>query len=138
MKANIAVYQILAADGNVTGAVNGIYPMLAKEGTDSPYISIIQDEVDPRHTKDGGASIEYTRVIIQINSTDQRASKDIADDVRAALDGYAGTITTADESIIITRIIFDTMDHYVEHEPNRTMYIQEMDFIVRERRTPDF
>ena len=137
MKASIAIYQILKGDANVLAAVSGIYPQLAKEGTASPYITIMPTDFDPRNTKDG-RTIDYERVNVQINSTDQRASKDIADDISAALDGYSGTVTTADESIHITRVVLDDITYYMEHEASRTMYIQELEFLVRERRTSDY
>lgn len=138
MKANIAVYQVLAGDANVTAGVNGIYPQLAKEGTALPYITIMPTEFDPTHTKDGGSTIDYENVYVQVNSADLRTMKDIADDVRAALDGYSGTVTTADESIIITRTILVDSNFYTEHEANRTVYVQELEFRLRERRTADY
>ena len=139
MKTAIATYHILKGDATVlAAATGGIYPQLAKEGTSTPYITIQDDGMDVSHTKTGGSTIDFGNVVVQINSTDQSEIATLADNVRAAMDGYSGAVSTGSETINITRCWQVGQSAFSEEETNRDMYIIEMEFRLRERRTADY
>jgi len=86
------IYNILSNDSDVNTAVSGsIFPITAPQTTALPFIvyrTISNDAIDD---KDGVSGFEYRHVQLDIFAEDYADADDIAEKVRAALDGFEGT-----------------------------------------------
>ena len=71
---------------NISGlTVTGIYPIIAPEKTELPFIVFERDSVNPLYTKDGLVGNE-TGVTIYLLSNDYTQSIDFADKIRLAFE----------------------------------------------------
>lgn len=94
-----AVYDILAADGSVSGDVaTRIYLNFAPSATTTPYIEFTYEGIDESFTKDGPSDFDTYRVEVRCYHNTSKDAETLAGYCRTALDGYSGTINGVDVS----------------------------------------
>ena len=82
-----AIKALLAASTAVTTAVSTrVFPIVSKEGTSYPFIVYRRGGIDTQYTKDGRAA-EVVSADIVIAATSYATSVELADNVRAAIEG---------------------------------------------------
>ena len=106
-----AIRSVLVADASVDALVDGrIYPWMRQQGSVFPAIVYELDDTEP--SEGLGGHLDLTRVTITINSIAETysAAKELASDVRAAMNGYTGT----SEGVVIKSVIHDNDTGIVE------------------------
>ena len=105
MKVGLAIYNLLTNDSDVNTLVNGrVYPELAKEGAQMPYIVYSVVSNSPSDTKDGTPIDEAQCEIFSVGPSYQSCNN-LADKVRAALDRKGVTVSDADAGDITVQSI---------------------------------
>ena len=86
------IYTLLNSDTDVEALVgNKIYPSLAIEDVDYPYIVYEQTANDPQDDKDGPSTLDTLTYNIEIYTETLSESSDLGVKVRRVLDRYSGT-----------------------------------------------
>lgn len=86
------IYAILANDAGVSALVGtNIYPMIAPENTDLPYIIYEDRNVEPIVTKQGSFERDYVELFVYCCGNSYTNSKLLAREVKQALNYYSGT-----------------------------------------------
>ena len=82
------VYDTLSGDAGVTAIVGSkIYPVLAPEDTDSPFVTYIKTSATPENILKGSATISQASVLISCYHTSVLSVNSLAQDVITAFDG---------------------------------------------------
>lgn len=134
MKGNLAIIKLLLAAPAVATHTTRVYPGLAIQGVELPYISVIKESTDPTDVKNNSSSVDIDTVIIQINATSYDTATDIAEAVRTVLDRYTGTVGGID----IGEIRYGGESDFTETEASRIVYVVEQSYRVREKRIPEY
>lgn len=88
-----AIYSILANDPDVEGLVSTrVYPLIVPQGASMPAITYEQNSGPREHTMTGPIGMVPAMFVINCWSSTYAQSRTLADYVRIALDGYAGTV----------------------------------------------
>ena len=96
MQAGKAIYNILAASA-VNSSVGGrIYPQIGPQNAAAPFIVYVLDSTDPSDTKSGVSTLDTAIYDVIVVSASYSEMATISDQVRAALDRYAGTVSGVD------------------------------------------
>lgn len=94
MNATKAIQAILAAASGVTALTSRIYSGRAPRTAAAPYVVHNQIAATPVTTMDGPNTTEQADVQIDCYAQTGSDAMDLAEAVRIAVDGYAGTIAT--------------------------------------------
>lgn len=87
-----AVYEILTGDSSVTAAASGgIYPIIADEGVDFPFIIYQREDVELANSKDGGYG-QTAKIEILCCDATYLGAINIALAVDSCLSSYRGTV----------------------------------------------
>ena len=133
MKVGLAIYNLLTNDSDVNTLVNGrVYPELAKEGAQMPYIVYSVVSNSPSDTKDGTPIDEAQCEIFAVDKSYQGCNN-LADKVRAALDRKGVTVTDASAGDITVQSIQYT-NEITEVSADRKTYIAVQDYTFRIKR----
>lgn len=98
-----AVYNILVNDATITSYVGtSIFPVLAPQGTDYPFITIIKNSTLPTDIKAATSPTDTVFFQVDIYAEKEITCQAIASRVRTLLDQYTGTTA----SVNIDRITF--------------------------------
>lgn len=101
MKIGLAIYNLLANNGDVTDIVSTrIFPNVAREGTAFPFIVYHTTGVDPNDTKDGVSTVDGNSFETICYSETYSEAADLAQKVRVALDRKSGTLNTVEVQTI--------------------------------------
>lgn len=135
MRGNLYIIHKLLRSPAVT-ALSGtrIMPLIAKQGTDLPFISVLKDSVSPSHTKDMSSSLDIDEVTVQINALTYDEAYKLAGLVRSAIDRNTGTI----EGIEARNVVYEGESDFMEHEQSRSVYVVEQQYRTHIKRTPDY
>ena len=88
-----AIYNLLSNDPTVSGLVSTkIFPYLAIEDINEPYIVYSQEGLEPTDDKDGVSRLDTIQYDIEMWDTNAINIKALADAVRDVLDRYTGTV----------------------------------------------
>ena len=102
MALSTAIYTILAADSNVSGAFSTrIYPAVAPMDVDMPCIVYEIGNIASINTKDDVTVWDEADCTVMVIATKHSDCETYAGYVRTALDGYTGTVSTEKISEII-------------------------------------
>ena len=125
MQAGKAIYNILVASA-VNSSVGGrIYPQIGPQNAAAPFIVYVLDSTDPSDTKSGVSTLDTAIYDVIVVSSSYSEMATISDQVRAALDRYAGTVSGVEvQSIQLNNI--DT-----DYDQDSARYMSGMDFNIR-------
>lgn len=123
------IYNILSNNTTVNTAVNGrIYPQFAPLETVFPLIVFTQVSKTPDNTKDGGSVIDTTRMQIDVYDKNHANTGLIAQQIRAALDGYEGV----NNGHSIQSIYFERESE--QFDGTQEVYRISTDYFIRENK----
>jgi len=135
MEIGKAIFKILDDNSDVNALVSSrIYPMIARQGTDFPFIiyDVLSDE--PTDYKEGVSSLDTTSIMVSVYSETYSQASDLAKKVRTALDRQSGTIA----GIKVQSIKYDgyndffDLDSFDNSSTNaRGVFRKALDFDVR-------
>lgn len=124
-----AIYNLLRTDSDITNLVSSrIYPQIASQGADFPFIVYLLVDVDPSDTKSGVSTLDQSRYDIVVASKTYSEVSTITELVRNRLDRYSGTI----ESVVIDSIQFQSVD--ADNDPATETYVTSSEYIIRIKR----
>ena len=128
MKVGLAIRALLLDSSDVTAITNRIFPELAVEGADAPYIvySIVSNS--PSDAKDGTPIDEAQVELFSVAST-YSAANDLADKVRAALDRKSKTVSVSGGAVTVQSIQYT--NEVTEVSAERSLYVSVQDYTVR-------
>lgn len=87
------LYTHLAADGGVSALVSTrIYPQVIPQDVDLPAIAYQKISAPRDHTHDGPSGLVRARMQITCAGASYAVAKTLSEAVRAALDGFSGTM----------------------------------------------
>lgn len=99
-----AIVDILENDSNVSAVIdNRIFPLFIPQEKKVPAITYERIDTDANDTKSGASTLDGILIDIDLWGKDFKVLKDLAKDVRNALDRFSGT----KQGIIIQSIQFD-------------------------------
>ena len=130
METGKAIYKLLKDSADV-GAIcaDRIYPELAQQDVDTPFIVYTVLDTTPSATKNATSKLDTARVELYCISDDYEESMDLGIAVRSALDRQSGTLS----GVEVQSIDFDTSD--VQYDPDQRVYVLEHTYDVRIQRT---
>ena len=130
METGKAIYKLLK-DSSDVGAIcaDRIYPELAQQDADLPFIVYTVTDTTPSATKNATSKLDTARVELYCISGDYEQAMDMGIAVRSALDRQSGTLS----GVEVQSIDFDTSD--VQFDPDQRVYVLEQTYDVRIQRT---
>jgi hypothetical protein len=128
MKVGLAIRALLLDDSDVTAITNRIYPELAVEGANAPYIVYSVVSNSPSDAKDGTPIDEAQVELFSVAST-YSAANDLADKVRAALDRKSKTVSVSGGAVTVQSIQYT--NEVTEVSAERSLYVSVQDYTVR-------
>ena len=128
MKVGLAIRALLLDSSDVTAITNRIYPELAVEGADAPYIVYSVVSNSPSDAKDGTPIDEAQVELFSVAST-YSAANDLADKVRAALDRKSKTVSVSGGAVTLQSIQYT--NEVTEVSAERSLYVSVQDYTVR-------
>lgn len=128
MKVGLAIRALLLDSSDVTAITNRIYPELAVEGADAPYIVYSVVSNSPSDAKDGTPIDEAQLELFSVAST-YSAANDLADKVRAALDRKSKTVSVSGGAVTVQSIQYT--NEVTEVSAERSLYVSVQDYTVR-------
>jgi len=98
-----ALVEILEDDAPVSAIVSDrIYPNVAPQGKQVPYIVYSRINTEPSDTKSGTSKLDRVAVDLDFFGNNYKTLRDLADKSRTALDRFSGT----KQSQVIDKIVF--------------------------------
>jgi len=130
METGKAIYRLLK-DSTDVGDICGdrIYPELAQQDADAPFIVYTVTDTTPSATKNATSKLDTARVELYCVSNDYETGMDLGIAVRSALDRVSGTVS----GVEVQSIDFDTSD--IQFDPDQRVYVLEQTYDVRIQRT---
>tara|TARA_B110000003_G_scaffold119435_1_gene121889 strand:+ start:90 stop:485 length:396 start_codon:yes stop_codon:yes gene_type:complete len=128
MKVGLAIRALLLDSSDVTAITNRIFPELAVEGADAPYIVYSVVSNSPSDSKRGTPVDEADIEIFSVAST-YSAANDLADKVRAALDRKSKTVSVSGGAVTVQSIQYT--NEVTEVSAERSLYVSVQDYTVR-------
>lgn len=129
MKVGLACYKLLSERAAVSDIVGTrIYPELAAEGAQMPYIVYSVVSNSPSDTK-GGTPIDEAELEVFSVANSYSAANDLADKVRAALDRKNATVNVADGQVTVQSIQYT--NEVTEVSEDRKTYVSVQDYTFR-------
>lgn len=129
MKVGLACYKLLSERAAVSAIVGTrIYPELAAEGAQMPYIVYSVVSNSPSDTK-GGTPIDEAELEVFSVAQSYSAANDLADKVRAALDRQNATVNVADGQVTVQSIQYT--NEVTEVSEDRKTFVSVQDYTFR-------
>ena len=129
MKVGLAIRSLLVNDSDVNAIVSGrIYPEMAIEGAQTPYIVYSVMSNTPSNTKDGTPIDEANVEILSVARSYSQAN-DLADKVRDALDRVGTTVSVAEGSIVVNSIQYT--NEITQVTEDRSLFASVQDYTIR-------
>jgi hypothetical protein len=129
MKVGLAIRSLLVNDSDVNAIVSGrIYPEMAIEGAQTPYIVYSVMSNTPSNTKDGTPVDEANVEILSVARSYSEAN-DLADKVRDALDRVGTTVSVAEGSIVVNSIQYT--NEITQVTEDRSLFASVQDYTIR-------
>ena len=126
METGAAIYKLLK-DSTAVGDIcaDRIYPELAQQDADTPFIVYTVTDTTPSPTKNATSKLDTARVELYCVGGDYEELMDLGIAVRGALDRQGGTIS----DVQVQSIQFDTSD--IQYDPDQSVYVLEQTYDVR-------
>ena len=97
MSMESAIFQRLVTDTTLKGLVDGrIYPVVAPQGTDPPYVTYQRVSGAPEHHHGGNAGVSRARLQVDVWAATYADAKATGDAARNRIDSFQGTIEDVD------------------------------------------
>lgn len=129
MKVGLACYKLLSERAAVSSVVGTrIYPELAAEGAQMPYIVYSVVSNSPSDTK-GGTPIDEAELEVFSVANSYSAANDLADKVRAALDRQNATVSVSDGAVTVQSIQYT--NEVTEVSEDRKTFVSVQDYTFR-------
>jgi hypothetical protein len=129
MKVGLAIRSLLVNDSDVNAIVSGrIYPEMAIEGAQTPYIVYSVMSNTPSNTKEG-APVDEANVEILSVARSYSEANDLADKVRDALDRVGTTVSVAEGSIVVNSIQYT--NEITQVTEDRSLFASVQDYTIR-------
>ena len=129
MKVGLACYKLLSERAAVSSVVGTrIYPELAAEGAQMPYIVYSVVSNSPSDTK-GGTPIDEAELEVFSVASSYSAANDLADKVRAALDRQNATVSVSDGAVTVQSIQYT--NEVTEVSEDRKTFVSVQDYTFR-------
>ena len=129
MKVGLAIRSLLVNDSDVNAIVSGrIYPEMAIEGAQTPYIVYSVMSNTPSNTKEG-APVDEANVEILSVARSYSEANDLADKVRDALDRVTTTVTQTEGSVVVNSIQYT--NEIIEVTEDRSLFASVQDYTIR-------
>jgi len=129
MKVGLAIRSLLVNDSDVNAIVSGrIYPEMAIEGSQTPYIVYSVMSNTPSNTKEG-APVDEANVEILSVARSYSEANDLADKVRDALDRVGTTVSVAEGSIVVNSIQYT--NEITQVTEDRSLFASVQDYTIR-------
>jgi hypothetical protein len=133
MKVGLAIRQLLVDDTPVQALVSGrIYPELAAEGAQAPYVVYSVMSNAPQDTKNGTPIDEANVEIISV-ARSYGAANDLADKVRAALDRANVSVAVGEGTVMVQSIQYT--NEITQVSEDRQYYAAVQDYTIRIKRS---
>lgn len=128
MDAGLVIYNILNGDSTISDLVTGIFPLVAPQTTNFPFIIYEVDGDTPTDTKDGASTVDVMDVMVSCYSNNYAEASDIANHVRSALDRKAaGTYG----GVQIETIVFTGVNDLFDDNHELGIFRKALDFNIR-------
>jgi len=126
METGKAIYKLLK-DSSAVGAIcaDRIYPELAQQDVDTPFIVYTVTDTTPSPTKNATSKLDTARVELFCISDDYEQAMNLGIAVRTALDRVSGDVS----GVQVQSIDFDTSD--IQYDPDQRVYVLEQTYDVR-------
>lgn len=122
MIAGKPIYSQLSSDATVTSYVGTrIFPALAAQNAEMPFITYEVQQITPSDTKDGASTLDEIRVEVVIYAAKFSTAADLAEHTRKALERK--TMTAG--SIVIESAQFQDAQNEVLDSPRRHVVVQD-------------
>ena len=130
MEIGKAIYNILTNNSNVFAIVgNRIFPNVAPQTTQFPFIIYNVVKADPSNTKDGVSTLDVISCMISCYSETYSDCTDLSKKVRISLDRLSGTYASEKiQSIEFT----DYNDIFDDTSGDSGIYRKALDFNIRQ------
>lgn len=134
METGKAIYYLLK-DSDAVGAIcaDRIYPEIAQQDADAPFIAYTVIDTTPSGTKTSSSNLDTARCEIYMISDDYAQAMDLGIAVRAALDRQGGDIGPVGNTVAVQSIDFESSD--IDHDEEHGVYIVEHTYNIRVQRT---
>jgi len=129
MKSGLAIYNILSGDADVSALVGTrIFPNVAKNKTQFPFIIYDVNGEIPNDDKDGVSSLDIDGVMVSCYSKTYAEASDLARKMRTALDRISGTYG----GVVIQSIKYNGYnDLFDDDSGDGGIYRKALDFDIR-------
>jgi len=129
MKSGLAIYNILSRDSDVISMVaRRIFPNVAKNGTEFPFIIYDVESESPTDTKDGVSTLDEDFVMVSCYCKTYSEASDLARKIRTALDRKIGTFGGIEIQSIQYNGYNDLFD---DNTSDEGVYRKALDFKLR-------
>lgn len=138
MSIETAVANYVITDGTVAGLVVArIYPLRLPQNPTYPALVFRRVSGPQLHNLAGAAGRATPRLQIDCYAETYLEAKDLAAAVKARLDGYRGTMDTADSPAVTFTVdtckLENSLDFDESDVPNKTLHRIAQDYIVNHR-----
>ena len=117
-----ALYAFLAATAGVTALVSTrIYPQVIPQDAVLPAIAYQRISGPRVHSQSGASGLAYPRFQFTCQAATYSAARQVANAVRAALDGYRGTMGGAGGVSVGAAFVANEIDGYSEESGEHTV-----------------
>lgn len=102
MNAVGAIRQIILDDATTVAMlvnVTAVYPTILPAANTYPAIVLMLADLRPNDTKTNTSSVDNVQVVCMAFAKTYDAAQQIADSVRACIDGFSGGVTTSDSAV---------------------------------------
>ncbi len=129
MKSGLAIFNILSGDADVSALVGTrIFPNVAKNKTQFPFIIYDVNGETPNDDKDGVSSLDVDSVMVSCYSKTYAEASDLARKMRTALDRISGTYG----GVVIQSIKYNGYnDLFDDDSGDGGIYRKALDFDIR-------
>jgi hypothetical protein len=129
-----AIYYLLK-DSDAVGAIvnDRIYPEIAQQDADAPFVAYTITDTTPSGTKSGSSDLDTARVELYMISPDYAECMSLGSAVRGALDRVNGNVGPVGGEVAVQSIDFDSSD--VEFDTDQRVYVLEQVYNIRVQRT---
>jgi hypothetical protein len=123
-----ALFSYLSGHAGLTALVaNRIYPLVMPQGTTLPAVTFSKVSGPRVHAMQQDAGLAYPRFQVSCWGATYKQAKEVAGQVRAALQDFKGTMGGPGGVVVSGVFIQDENDLY---EPNTQIYHVALDFVI--------
>lgn len=124
------IYKLLNTAGVSSLVGTRVYGRVLPQSASLPCITITRISTPRLHSHDtsGSAGTANPRIQIDAHATTYKAAKQITDAVRAAMNGFRGTITNGADSVVVQAALVD--NELPDYDGETEIYRSQSDYII--------